>query len=152
MAKTDVSFSLRRQIQAFIRNFGVLRDSETPCGQPLPLSHAQALSVLIERDGLKQKDLAEALCLDKSSVARLCQRMELAGHIAQIAAADDARAREVSLTLKGKKLAKAVQDASRNRFEALAEAMSRSEHSRVLDALEVLNAAVATLNAKEQAR
>jgi DNA-binding MarR family transcriptional regulator len=149
----DPSVALRARVQTFVRSFGLLRDAETPCGQPLQLSHAHALSVLLERRaasaGTRQKDLAEALGLDKSSVARLCRRMEQAGHVVQARDEDDGRARALTLTPKGARVAREVDAASRARFERVLAAMPRTERGRVLNALTVLNAAVMTLEDEE---
>ena len=138
--------ALRSRVESFVRRFGLLRDTETPCGQPLRLSHALALTVLLERKGraaqTRQKDLAEALGLDKSSVARLCRRMEQAEHVVQVRSEDDGRARDVVLTAKGARAARGVDAASRARFERVLAAMPRGERPRVLAALEVLNDAL----------
>jgi DNA-binding MarR family transcriptional regulator len=142
----DPALSLRAQVQLFVRRFGLLDDSRTPCGKPLPVSHAHALSVLLERELRSErthhKDLAAALGLDKSNVARLCARMEDAGHVTQQRSAEDGRAREVALTARGLKLAREVDTASRQRFELVLGAVPAGERRRVLQALQVLNKAV----------
>ncbi len=149
----DPTLSLRAQVQAFVRRFGLLDDSRTPCGKPLPLSHAHALAVLLERhhrgDRTLHKDLTFALGLDKSNVARLCARMQDAGHITQQRPADDGRAREVVLTAKGLKLAREVDSASRQRFERVLRAMPAGERKRVLQALQILNEAVEAVHEEE---
>ena len=87
--------ALRAQVQAFVRRFGLLDDSRTPCGKPLPVSHAHALAVLFERSQRSErtfhKDLTLVLGLDKSNVARLCARMEEPGHVTQQRSAEDGR-------------------------------------------------------------
>lgn len=140
---------LRASVQAFVRGFGLLHDARTPCGQPIPPSHAHALSVLLERErrstSTRQKELAALLGLDKSSITRLCRRMEEAGHIAQERADADGRARVLSLTAKGIKLARQVEAASENRFERLLAAIPPAERGGVLGALELLNRAIGEL-------
>jgi DNA-binding MarR family transcriptional regulator len=152
----DASLALRAQIQAFVRGFGLLDDSTTPCGKPLALSHAHALSVLFERslrgERTCHKDLTAALGLDKSNVARLCARMVEAGHVTQERSADDGRAREVALTSKGQKVAREVDSASRQRFERVLKAMPAGERKRVLQALQVLNQAVEAVGKGGEAR
>lgn len=149
------SSRLRAAVQAFIRGFGLLQESRTPCGQALPLSHAHALGVLLEHERrgtvARQKDLADALGLDKSSVARLCRRMEDAGHVKQERADDDGRVRRVGLTAKGMKAARQVETASQLRFNQVLDAISELERPRVLAALDVLNDAVAELTRQETA-
>jgi DNA-binding MarR family transcriptional regulator len=150
--KDDAATALRGSVQAFLRRFGVLGDDTTPCGQPLALSHAQALLVLLERQeraATHQKDLAAALGLDKSSIARLCARMAEAGHIAQDRSPQDGRARVVALTPKGQRVATQLDGASRLRFQRLMAAIPAGERKAVMHALGVLNTAVGALNEKE---
>jgi DNA-binding MarR family transcriptional regulator len=152
----ELGAALRLRVQTFIRRFGLLRDAETPCGVPLPLSHAHALTMLLERAGrsesTRQKDLAEALDLDKSSVARLCRRMEASGHVVRARDDQDGRARAIQLTAKGKRVAREVESASRERFERVLATIPRNEQRRVLAALDVLTAAVAASPPEENDR
>lgn len=145
----DPALALRAQLQAFVRGFGLLSDASTPCGKPLAVSHAHALQVLLERrrrgEPTHHKDLTFALGLDKSNVARLCARMEAAGHVEQRRSSADGRAREITLTAKGLKLAREVDAASRHRFERVLSAIPHAERKRVLAALGTLNEAVHTV-------
>src|ERR1039457_1643788 len=101
-SRDTVGGDLRRLIQTFIRSIGLLAGDQTPCGQPLAVSHAHALMVLLEAtredNRLTQRELGQVLGIDKSNVARLCRRMESAGHVVQSRSADDGRARLLSLT------------------------------------------------------
>jgi DNA-binding MarR family transcriptional regulator len=94
---------------------------------------------------LYQKDLAEVLALDKSSVARLCARMEREGHIVQRRSDADGRAREIELTPKGERVARQLDEASRARFSKLLLAIPERQRASVLEALELLNRAVRAL-------
>jgi DNA-binding MarR family transcriptional regulator len=100
-------------------------------------------------DATHQKHLAVALGLDKSSVARLCVRLEEHGHISQEVSAVDARAREIRLTAKGIKVANQLEDSSRSRFDRLLAAIPASERARVVEALAVLRAAAESLDAED---
>lgn len=137
---------LRRLIQTFIRSMRLLSGDQTPCAQPLPVSHAHALMVLLEagREGnrLSQRALGQALGIDKSNVARLCRRMDRAGHLVQSRPADDGRIRLLSLTAAGKRLATGVEAASRDRFERLMAAIPRRSRAGVLASLARLNHAL----------
>ncbi len=142
--------ALRAHVQGFVRRYGLLAEERTPCGQPLQLSHAHALLVLLQRapgGATHQKHLATALALDKSSVARLCARLEEDGHVTQVRSEVDARAREIELTAKGLKLANQVEVASRSRFERLLAAIPANRRASVLDSLALLEAAAESLEA-----
>lgn len=152
MSKVDPQgAALRLAVQGFARRFGLLSEDRTPCGQPLQLSHAHALMLLLESQAkpsprvVHQRDLATALGLDKSSVARLCARMERSGHIAQKRSDVDGRAREVALTAKGERVAREVDKASRQRFARVLAAIPPNRRNGVVEALKLLEAAALTL-------
>jgi DNA-binding MarR family transcriptional regulator len=136
------ALELRLLIQRFVRDWGLLDQDLTPCGQPVSTSHGHALMFLLERAGHArlptQKELALELGIDKSNVARLCQRMEAAGHVVQSRCEDDARARNLRLTTKGLKVAKEVSDASELRFVELYEGIPSSQRTQLLSALRSL--------------
>lgn len=145
---------LRRLLQELVRGFGFLATSQTPCGQPVSPSHAHALTILLERARLGQKtsqtELGASLGIDKSNVARLCARMETAGHIRQKRPAEDRRSRHIELTGKGKGLAARIEQASHARFGALMSGVPRQKRRALLDCLAVLNTAVHALRTTEE--
>ena len=140
------SDDLRRLLQRFIRDFGLLAQNQTPCGKPLQTSHAHALMALLDENRqLNQKDLARELGLDKSSIARLCQRMEQEGHIEQLRSDGDARVRHLRLTARGAKLAREIEQSSKQRFAAVLDAVPAAERARLFSGLELLAQAVRTV-------
>ena len=151
MATSD-SAVLRRLLQQFIRDFGLLAQRETPCGKPLPTSQAHALMVLLEyaRRGEEpsQSDLARELGIDKSNVARICQRMESAGQIARSREQDDGRVLRLRLTNAGVRLAKEVEHASQGRFAALYELIPKGQRETVLRGLELLTESLSKLDSQ----
>jgi DNA-binding MarR family transcriptional regulator len=148
VASADVAAGaeLRRLIQAFIRSFGLLTADETPCGQPLATSHAHALMFLLDsaRAGTRptQQALGHALGIDKSNVARLARRMESAGHLAQGRSKEDGRARLLSLTARGTRLAEQVEQASGERYASVISAVPLVARSTLFESLAALNRAV----------
>jgi DNA-binding MarR family transcriptional regulator len=147
---------LRTSIQRFVRSFGLLSSAQTPCGMPLPLSHAHALMALLERErraeSSTQQDLVKVLGVDKSNVTRLCAKMVEAGHVAQQPSPDDGRAWCVSLTSKGRRIAERVEDASRTRFDHLLAALpSNAVRATVIQSLDLLNDAIAKTRRMEEA-
>jgi len=139
---------LRGSIRALVRRLGVLNTDRTPAGIPLGVSYCHAVSALMETpEPLRQRDLAEVLNLNKSSVTRLCRRLEEDGHLEISADADDGRARSLTLTASGRELGEQIHVASRDRYAALLAIIPKAEHENVLRSLDVLNAALATLDA-----
>lgn len=145
---------LRDLMQELVRGFGLLAANQTPCGQPVSPSHAHALMTLVERKRLaqatSQTELGASLGIDKSNVARLCGRMEAAGHVLQKRAPGDGRSRVLQLTAKGAALAARIEAASHARFSALLASVPTPKRRSLLDCLAVLNAAVHTLRTTEE--
>jgi DNA-binding MarR family transcriptional regulator len=102
-----------------------------------------------ERRSVTQQELGRGLGIDKSNVARLSARMERAGHVKQDRSADDGRARLVSLTRAGIKVAESVEQSSHERFGRILEALQADGREAVLAALAQLNAAVSSLTTPE---
>ena len=82
-------------------------------------------------------------------MARLCARMEAAGHVVQKRATRDRRSRLIELTAGGAGLAARIEEASLTRFSTLIERIPGQDRQPLLDALAVLNAAVLALRTTE---
>lgn len=128
----------RESIHAFVRKFGLLEPSTTPCGQPLPTSHAHALMELLKRPDSSQNELAERLGLRKSTVSRLVDRLEQDGRLVRKADGGDRRVRRLRLTPKGRRLAVRVNQSSIERFERLMQGVPPAMRERVLQTLDLL--------------
>jgi putative acetyltransferase len=148
MAESEAR-ELQVSIQTFVRTFGLLVTRQTPCGQPVSPSYAHALMLLLDREGAErvtmQSELADALGLDKSSVARLCSRLEADERITQQPGPKDGRSRLIELTAKGRKMATNIHAASLERFRRVLDAIPRTKRRGVLGSLELLTQAVANL-------
>jgi DNA-binding MarR family transcriptional regulator len=149
--EADQVDELRSLVQRLFRRFGTLATDATPCGQPLSIAHAHALMVLLNRGELTQQTLGAELCIDKSNVARLCARMVDAGHVLQTAGASDKRSRVVALTAAGKRLAREVNAASRQRFGALLSGLKAAHRERVVQGLSLLVTAIEAAHEVEAA-
>ena len=141
------SDDLRRLMQRLFRRFGALATDQTPCGRPLSVAHAHALMVLLSKGEATQRDLGADLSIDKSNVARLCAKMVEAGHAIQRADEGDGRSRRVSLTARGRRLAREVEASSADRFSALLSAVPAGRRAHVIESLRHLVAALDVLPA-----
>jgi DNA-binding MarR family transcriptional regulator len=145
-ATVDDGRELRAGVQSLVRGLGLLSSDTTPCGERLSISHAHALLILLEcsqrGDKPTQHDLGKTLGIDKSNVARLCARMEAAGHASQERCREDGRARRLMPTQKGLQLAAHLEEASRKLFVAVMTVIPPHARAGVLSALEALDAAV----------
>lgn len=147
--KATTARQLQTSVQAFVRSFGLLVTKQTPCGQPVSPSMAHALMALLDREeaGITtyQHELAELLELDRSSIARLCSRLESDGRLEQESAPHDARTRRLKLTPSGQRMAGNIRAASFARFSRIVDAIPVSKRGALLEALQLLTAAVQTL-------
>lgn len=148
-AKASSARELQISVQAFVRSFGLLVTRQTPCGQPVTPSIAHALMALLDREeagtSTHQHELADLLGLDRSSITRLCSRLEADGRIKQEAAPNDARSRLLQLTPSGQRMASNIRAGSLVRFTRIMDAVPTSKRQPLLEALKVLTAAVRTL-------
>ena len=127
--------TLQRLVAEFVRGFGLHDGERTPCGKPLAISEAHALTELFEREGLSQGELAGRLQLEKSTVSRLVASLERRGWIERRTDATDTRIRRLALTASGRRLAGDIQEARRARFRRLAGALGEEERRAVEDGL-----------------
>lgn len=135
----------RGAVHGFLRRFGLLESATTPCGKPMPTSHAHALMELLEHPDMTQNELAECLGLMKSTISRLVARLEQDGKLVRTPDKRDRRVRRLRLTAKGRRVAQSVSESSRNRFQALMGAIPAGKRQQVLESLDALmNAAPTT--------
>lgn len=133
--------ALRALVQRFVRDFGLLDDARTPCGQPMKTSSAHALMILLQVgiDGIHQAALARQLGIDKSNVSRLMRQLLAKGHVVITTSPDeDARLKRIKLSPRGKRLAMQVDDASRLRFATLFARLSATQRRTAIAGLKTL--------------
>ncbi len=104
--------ALRDALRALVLAHGALDDARRPCGTPLPMPHAWALLELNHAGAMTVTELASRLNIDRTNVSRLCARMESSGELTRETHPGDARARVLTLTEAGARLATSVDEAS----------------------------------------
>jgi DNA-binding MarR family transcriptional regulator len=72
--------ALRNTVQSFIKSFGLLETTITPCGYKLSLSQVFALQDL-QKETLTVTQLSEKLALERSSVSRLVDHLVKEGFV-----------------------------------------------------------------------
>lgn len=115
----------------------------------MSIPHAHALLELAHHPrAMTVSELATSLAIDRTNVSRLCARMEEAGELARFTDPEDARARALSLTARGKKRAAEVDRASARHFGRLSERLGTSTEA-VIEALELLQRTMYSLKDEE---
>jgi DNA-binding MarR family transcriptional regulator len=134
--------TLRGLIRTFVRRFGLLDQSRTPCGLPMTVSDAHALVELVHNPGIEPLELSRQLGLSKSAVSRLILRLKKRGQIRQERNKDDGRAYGLYLTEKGKRTAKMIDQESLLMFEKILSGMPEREAKQLLNSLPLLIQAI----------
>lgn len=129
---------LQQRMVAFVRAFGLHRPDETPCGAPVPVSEAHALTVLATDGPLSQSELAKHLRLTKSTVSRLVDQLVGRGWVVRSPSDDDGRRRLVALTAEGRKVAEGTARRRAERMGRLLDRIPEDQRLAVLQALDVL--------------
>jgi DNA-binding MarR family transcriptional regulator len=129
---------LQQRIVAFVRAFGLHRPDETPCGVPVPVSEAHALTVLADHGPIPQSELCRHLGLTKSTVSRLVDQLDRRGWTQRRPGDRDARQRLVELTADGRSTAKAIASRRAERMRELLRRIPEADRTAVLAALDVL--------------
>ena len=137
----DNATKLRSVIHSFIRQFGLLEPSKTPCGQPLPITQAHALMELLKSPGITQGELTQRLALSKSTVSRMVARLESQCRITRQKDESDRRIIRLCLTAKGKGLASRINHHSLERFNAITKQLPQTVFDQVIESIEQLSLA-----------
>ncbi len=138
----DDTRALRAAFLGVVRQFGLLETDHTPCGQPLAVSHAHALTELLEAQPLRQGELGLRLGLTKSGASRMVAQLERKGWISRVSYGGDGRVWSLQLTDAGERLARRTLAASLARFDAILNAIDPERRRDVVAALELLRGAL----------
>ncbi|MFI2367604.1 MarR family winged helix-turn-helix transcriptional regulator [Streptomyces sp. NPDC018833] len=136
--RADDPVVLQDALGSFIRAFGLHQPETTPCGQPIPVSEAHALSELAQEGELRQVELTRRLRLQKSTVSRLVRQMSARDWVERAPALDDGRGVVLRLTPSGRRAAQNLAEARRERFSLLLDSIPAHERAGVLHALDVM--------------
>jgi DNA-binding MarR family transcriptional regulator len=140
---------LEPRLIAFVRAFGLHQTERTPCGEPISVSQAHALTELAAQP-LTQAELARRLRLDRSVVSRLADTLKERAWLRRDRHPHDQRAVQLVLTDRGRAAADRLAGARRARLATLLDGVPPAERDNVLRALEVLTDSVSKTRDRER--
>ena len=132
----------QEQLMQFVRGLGLHRSDATPCGFPVSLAEACALVALTHNEPLSQRELVQALNLEKSTVSRLVVELIDRGWVVRERDTHDARVQLMRRTPAGVTASDAIVQARNQRFGELLGRIEPSRRQQVVDAMIVLAEAV----------
>ena len=125
-------------LMSIVRGLGLHRPDATPCGFPVSLAEACAMVALHRAEPMPQRDLAQVLNLDKSTVSRLVADLEERGWIVREKAEHDARVTMLRRTATGADKSQAISAARNERLGGLLEHIPLAQRAQVVEAIQVL--------------
>jgi DNA-binding MarR family transcriptional regulator len=129
---------LHELLMDLIRAAGLLQPDQTVAENPLSLSQAFTLHELDTDPPLSQRDLAERLRLEKSSVSRLAAELERKGLLQRERDPDNHRQYRLRLTEQGRAMHVHMRTSFHERYECWVGAMTPSERAALLKGLPAL--------------
>ncbi|HMJ05308.1 MAG TPA: MarR family transcriptional regulator [Chthoniobacterales bacterium] len=140
--KEDEAAALAGAMMALVRSFGLHRPHGTPCGRPIPVAEAHALTDLATDGPMNQGELARRLRLEKSTVSRLVRQLEKRRWIRRAGHAQDGRVVLLQLTAEGRRAAERLGSARSAKFDQLLAGIPKTKRAQILAALTTLVAAM----------
>jgi DNA-binding MarR family transcriptional regulator len=128
----------QEQLMQFIRGLGLHRADATPCKYPVSMAEACAMVELMHHEPISQRDLCQALNLEKSTVSRLVVDLEQRGWIQRERSDDDARLQLLRRTESGHQASIEIVQARNQRFGALLERVDPAQRANVVVAMSML--------------
>ena len=129
---------LHRLFMDLARLAGLLQPDEAGAGHPISLSQAFALHELAFENGLSQRELAERLRLEKSSVSRLAAELQHAGLIERTRDPGNYRQYRLRLSQQGRELQQSMAEAFDLRYQRWTAAMTTTELAGLIAGLRAL--------------
>jgi DNA-binding MarR family transcriptional regulator len=129
---------LHELLMDVVRAAGLLQPDQTVAGHPVSLSQAFALHELDTDTPLSQRDLAERLRLEKSSVSRLAAEMERKGLLVRERDPDNQRQYRLRLTDQGRAIHVQMRTTFHEQYGCWVAAMTHSERAALLEGLPAL--------------
>jgi DNA-binding MarR family transcriptional regulator len=125
-------------VMDLVRATGLLQLDQTVPGQPVSLSQAFALHELDVDTPLSQRDLAERLRLEKSTVSRLAADLERKGLLVRERDPDNRRFWRLRLTAEGRALHVRMATAIHDQYVCWISSMTHTERDALLTGLPAL--------------
>jgi DNA-binding MarR family transcriptional regulator len=124
---------IRAASRQMVRELGFM--DETVAATGYPLSAAHTILEIGFHGSLTSAQLAEILCLDKSSVSRMVRKLIDSGEVKETSDVDDARIKPLMLTPKGRRTLAAIHAFSNQQVSGALTRLTDAERRTVREGL-----------------
>jgi DNA-binding MarR family transcriptional regulator len=137
MAVPDLTLidDIRAASRQMVRELGFME--QTVAATDYPPSAVHAILEIGARGPMTSGQLAEFLHLEKSSVSRMARKLIECGELKELADAEDARIKPLSLTPKGRRTLVAIVDFARRQVSSALERLTETERRTVREGLAI---------------
>ena len=132
MQNEDI-LKLRSEVHQFIRLFGVLNKTTTPCGYSLSVSQVLTLQALEEHTPLTIHELADQLNLERSTVSRLIDGLVKTGLVHRKINPNNRREVQLFLTEEGNRTIANVRNRSVDFFREMLSSLPDNDCRGILE-------------------
>lgn len=126
--------NIRAASRQMVRELGFMQT--TLAATDYPPSSVHAILEIGAQGSLSSAQLAEVLCLEKSSISRMVHKLVDAGELKELASRDDARIKLLTLTAKGRRTLAAIQAFGRKQVSTGLASLSVAEQQTVARGME----------------
>jgi DNA-binding MarR family transcriptional regulator len=134
-AKLDLIDDIRAASRQMVRELGFME--ATLAATDYPPSAVHTILEIGARGPMTSVQLAEILHLEKSSISRMVRKLVACGELRETSDADDARAKPLSLTPKGRRTLATLHDFGRRQVSSALARLTETERKIVREGLVV---------------
>ena len=140
MKKANIHYQAERLAEVFgdlVRAYQ-FRDRNEICCHGVTVSQCYTLEALDRQGPMTMSELGNFLFLDISTVSRVIDQLEDAGHVVRIEDADDGRITRVQLTRKGQGIQARIEKSLRDDYKCILEVIPTRSRDDVVRAVTLL--------------
>ncbi|HVP44330.1 MAG TPA: MarR family transcriptional regulator [Terriglobales bacterium] len=142
MARTTDIAGWYRELERLARLLGQVGPDEICC-EGLTSRQCSILRTLVQQEGARLSDLAQAAGISPSAMTRVLERLEKLGLVRRVRGAQkDGRAARVEITAEGRKVRQRIDRLMGERTTAIVDAIPAASRNKLLDALHMLNCCI----------
>lgn len=131
---------LRELLRVLVRNLGILEKSDASC-YGVTITQCHAIVEIGRSKKISLGNLADLLCVDKSTMSRTVNNLVEADLVVRELDADNRRYVIIQLTEKGRNVFINIEESMRRYYKSIFESIPENKRSQVIESLKLLTEA-----------